>query len=98
MATRIRQIAKMTSTKLEPFSGGDFVKNYQRYYFVVNDIGVVSSKATRAYTATTAKKKIAHLFSCLSKGVYETLKSLCLPDSPADRSYKEITDLLKEYY
>ena len=36
--------------------------------------------------------------SCLSKDDYATLKSLCLPDSPADRSYKEITDLLKEYY
>ena len=65
---------------------------------MVNDIGVVLSEATRAQTATTAKKKIAHLISCLSKDVYATLKSLCLPDSQANRSYKEITDLLKEYH
>ena len=62
---------------------------------MANDIGVVPSEATRAQTATTAEKKIAHLISCLSKDVYATLKSLCLPDSPADRTYKYITNLLK---
>ena len=59
-----------------------------RFYFVANDIGVVPSEATRAQTATTAKKKIADLIYCLSKDVYGTLKSLCLPDSPADRTFK----------
>ena len=90
----------MTSTKLEPFFGGDFAEYLERleFYFVANDIGVVPSEAIRAQTATTAKKKIAHLISCLSKDIYATLKSLCLPDSPADRTYKEITDLLKEFF
>ena len=64
-----------------------------QFYFVANDTGVVPSEATRAQTATTAKKQIAHLISCLSKHAYATLKSLCLLDSPTDRSYKEITDL-----
>ena len=68
------------------------------FYFVTSDIGVVPSEDTRAQTATTAKKKIAHLVSCMSKDVYATLKSLCLPDSLAARSYKEIIDLPKGYY
>ena len=46
------------------------------FYFKANDTGVVPSEATRAQTATTAKKKIAHLISCLAKDVYATLKSL----------------------
>ena len=88
----------MTSTKLEPFSGGDFAESLERleFYFVANDIGVVPSEATRAQMATTAKRKIAHLISCLSKDVHATLKSLCLSDSPADRTFKEITEFLKE--
>ena len=59
---------------------------------------MVPPEATRAQTATTAKKKIARLISCLSKDAYATLKSLCLPDSPADRTYIEITELLKENF
>ena len=65
---------------------------------MVNDIGVVPSEATKAQTATTAKKKITHLIFCLAKDVYATLKSFCLPDIPAERTYKENTELLKEYY
>ena len=33
MATRIWQVAKMTSTKLEPFSGGDFSEYLERLEF-----------------------------------------------------------------
>ena len=57
-----------SSAELEMFSGGDFAEYMERlkFFFLVNDIGLVSSEATRAQTATTAKKKIAHLTSWLN--------------------------------
>ena len=34
----------------------------------------------------------------LSPSVYSVLKSLCLPESPIDKSFSELSDLLKNYY
>eukprot|EP00117_Sycon_ciliatum_P012587 scpid91167/ scgid13601/ len=85
---------------IEPFTGGDFAEYQERlaFYFLANDIGVVASSASNAEKERVKKKMFAHLISSLSKDVYATLKSLCLPTSPADKSFDEVCALLRDYY
>ena len=87
----------MASAKLEQFAGGDFSEYLERleFYFTAHDIGVPASEAQ---AAQADRKKFAHLISSLSKEVYSTLRSLCLPNSPADKTFQQVCDLLKGYY
>ena len=54
--------------------------------------------ASEAHAAQADRKKFAHLISSVSKEVYSTLQSLCLPNSPADKTFQQVCDLLKGYY
>ena len=81
----------MASAKLEQFAGGDFSEYLERleFYFTAHDIGVPASEAQ---AAQADRKKFAHLISSLSKEVYSTLRSLCLPNSPADKTFQQVCD------
>lgn len=90
----------MPKSSLEPFDGGDFAEYLERlqFFLLANEIGVVPSNATNAEKTAAAKRRAAYLVSMLSKDVYSTFKSLCLPDKPADKNFKEMSDILLSYY
>ena len=43
---------------------------------------------------TDEKKKIAHLLTKIGPEMYKTIRDLCAPTKPKDKSYKDITELI----
>ena len=86
------------TTELELFTGAVFAEYLERqeFYFIANGIGTLAANVSEKNRAQ--KKLFANLIASLSREVYATLKSLCLPDRPADRSFEEVYMLLKKYY
>ena len=93
-------VLRMAKASLETFDGGDFQEWRERLecYFCANDIGVVTTSASAAEKTRVERKMTAHLISHLSKTIYSTLKTLCLPNSPADLKYSVIAAKLEEHY
>ena len=85
---------------LEPFSGNDFEPYQERLeaYFIANDIGQCEDDAEEAVKLKADKKKVAHTIAVIGKATYDTLKDLCLPNKPTEKSFDEICRLLTEYY
>ena len=67
-------------------------------FFIANDIGQCAADATDAVQQAAEKKKVAVLISVMGKRSYNTLCDLCMPDSPKDKKFKELCDLLKFHY
>ena len=67
-------------------------------YFLANDIGVYEADANAAAIAAADKKKVAVLISVIGKKVYGTLRDLCSPTNPKDKSFKQLCDLLADHY
>ena len=85
---------------LEPFDGADFTDYSERLnaYFIAHNIGQVAADASEAAKREADKKKVAVTISLIGKTAYRTLKDLCLPDLPADKTYDQLTQILKDYY
>ena len=75
--------------KIEEFGGGDFKPYKERLdaYFVANDIGICADPANAASVTKADKKKLATLISLIGKDGYQTLKDVCLPSAPMEKSY-----------
>ena len=88
------------NSHLEIFQGGDFSEFAERltFHFLASDIGKVPPSAKLEEKQAAIKKQAAVLVTHLSPSVYSALKSLCLPESPIDKSFSELSDLLKNYY
>ena len=67
-------------------------------FFIANDIGQCAADATDAVRQAAEKKKVVVLISVMGKTSYNTLRDLCMPDSPKDKKFKELCDLLKFHY
>ena len=85
---------------MEPFDGADFTDYSERLnaYFIAHNIGQVAADASEAAKREADKKKVAVTISLIGKTAYSTLKDLCLPDLPADKTYDQLTQILKDYY
>ena len=85
---------------IEQFDGGDFSQYRERleFYFCANGIGEIASNASNSEKLKEEKKMTAHLVSLLSKTVYSTFKTLCLPKSPSDYKYAQIPTFLQDHY
>ena len=88
------------NSHLEIFQGGDFSEFAERltFHFLASDIGKVPPSAKLEEKQAAIKKQAAVLVTHLSPSVYSVLKSLCLPESPIDKSFSELSDLLKNCY
>ena len=96
-------MAQQSTTQLgtlEPFDGTDFADYSERLnsYFIANNIGQVAEDAQEAERRAADKRKVAVTISVIGKKTYSTLKDLCLPDLPADKTYEELTEILKGFY
>eukprot|EP00117_Sycon_ciliatum_P038100 scpid95627/ scgid28375/ len=90
----------MAKATIEPFDSGDFDEWRERldFFFCANEIGVVAANASAAEKTRCEKRVSAYLISLLSKTVYSTLKTLCLPKAPSDLKYQEIVGKLTDHY
>ena len=55
-------------------------------YFIAHNIGQVAADATEAAKREEGEKKVAVKISLIGKTAYSTLKDLCLPYLPADKT------------
>ena len=85
---------------LEPFYGVDFTDYSERLnsYFVANNTGQVTADASDTAKREADKRKVAVTISLIGKQTYTTLKDLCLPNLPAEKTYDQLTEILKGYY
>ena len=44
------------------------------------------------------RKKVAVLFTVIGKTSYNILRDLCMPESPKDKKFNELCDLLQSHY
>ncbi|CAB3989970.1 Transposon Tf2-9 poly, partial [Paramuricea clavata] len=67
-------------------------------YFIANSIGQCPADATQEVLAAADKKKVAVFISVIGKKSYATLRDLCSPDSPKDKSFSELCEMLRTHY
>ena len=65
---------------------------------MANNIGQVAADASDAAKREADKRKVAVTISLIGKQTYSTLKDLCLPNLPAEKTYDRLTEILKDYY
>jgi hypothetical protein len=67
-------------------------------YFIANSIGQCSPDATPALLTAADKKKVAVFISVMGRNSYATLRDLCSPASPKEKSFSELCDMLRDHY
>ena len=67
-------------------------------YFIAYSIGQCPADATQEVLAAADKKKVAVFISVIGKKSYATLRDLCSPDSPKDKSFSELCEMLRTHY
>jgi len=89
-----------TVGNLEPFDGEDFVAYQERLeaFFLANNIGIVAADAEAGVVRAVDKRKVAVTISLIGKKTYSTLKDLCLPGTPVEKSYQDLCTLLGNYF
>ena len=66
-------------------------------YFMAMKIGQCDQDAEAAVRAAADKQKVVHLISCIGKHTYSTLRDLCSPAKPIDKTFDEIKNLLEGF-
>ena len=88
---------------IEKFSGkGEEFDTYLErldFYFTANDLAEITPAAGNddAVAARLEKRK-SILLSVIGPDTYSLLRTLCAPTRPADKTFKQITDILKEHF
>ena len=67
-------------------------------YLVVNGIGNIVVEETAAKRAEADRKKVSVLITLVGSQVYGTLRDLCSPAMPIEKSFTELCTLLRDYY
>lgn len=67
-------------------------------YLIANDIGLCASDASAEVKRAADKKKVAVVISVIGSKTYSTLRDLCSPAAPKDKTFTEICQLLKAHY
>ena len=85
---------------LETFDGADLAdySEHLNVYFIAHNIGQVAEDASDAAKREADKTNVAVTISLIGKTAYSTLKDLCRPDLPANKTYDQLTKILKNYY
>lgn len=88
---------------IEKFSGRgeDFEMYLERldFYFTANDLAEITPTGDNAAAVTTRlEKRKSILLSVIGADTYGLLRSLCAPTRPAEKTFKDITDILQEHF
>ena len=67
-------------------------------YFVANSIGLYPSDVSEAVKAAANKKKVAVMISVIGKKTYGTLRDLCSPENPKDKTFEQLCELLERHF
>ena len=67
-------------------------------FFEANSIGHYPADSTAAVIQAANKKKVAVMISVIGKNTYGTLRDLCSPDNPKDKTFEVLRDLLQRHF
>ena len=67
-------------------------------FFVANDIGQYATDASDAIKNAADKKRVAVLISIMGRKSYATLRDLCMPSTPKDKTFKELCETLQGHF
>jgi hypothetical protein len=89
-----------TVGQIEQFDGSNFEDYEERLnaYFEANKIGQCKTTDSEEDKMAANKMKLAVTISLIGRKTYATLKDLCVPDKPQDKTFTEVCALLRDYY
>ena len=67
-------------------------------FFEDNSIGHYPADATAAVIQAANRKKVAVMISVIGKNTYGTLRDLCNPENPKDKTFDALRDLLRRHF
>ena len=72
--------------------------NFKRLeqFFEANSIGHYPADATAAVIQVANRKKVAVMISVIGKNTYGTLRDLCSPENPKDKTFDALRDLCSD--
>ena len=68
------------------------------HFFVANGIRQSPADATAAVVQESSKKKVAVMISVIGKKTYGTLRDLCSPKNPKEKTFEAIIELLQQHF
>ena len=66
-------------------------------FFVANDIGKCADDATATVVRAANQKKVAVMISVIGKKTYSTLRDLCSPENPKEKTFEVLCELLQHF-
>lgn len=67
-------------------------------FFVANDIGKCAADATAAVVRAASQKKVAVMISVIGRKTYSTLRDLCSPENPKEKTFEVLCELLQQHF
>jgi len=74
-----------------------YLERLNAYYMAMN-IGQCDDDAAAPVRAAADKQKVVHFISCMGRNTYSTLRDLCSPAKPIDKTFDEIKNLLESHF
>ena len=79
----------------------EFFKAYLKrldQFFVANDIGKCADDASAAVVRTANQKKLAMMISVIGKKTHSTLRDLCSPENPKEKTFEALSEVLQQNF
>ena len=98
------EVMASTRSSVQLFESYDCKESFDSYlerlsaYFMAMKIGQCDADATAEARTAADKEKVVHLISCIGRTTYSTLRDLCSPGKPLDKTFTEITNLLESHF
>ena len=67
-------------------------------FFVANDIGKCANDASAAVVRATNQKKVAMMISVIGKTTHSTLRDLCSPENPKEKTFEALSEVVQQHF
>ena len=67
-------------------------------FFVANDIGKCADDASAAVVRAANQKKLAMMISVIGKKTHSTLRDLCSPENPKEKTFEALSEVLQQHF
>ena len=68
------------------------------HFFVANDIGKCADDASAAVVRAANQKKLAMMISVIGKKTHSTLRDLCSPENPKEKTFEALSEVLQQNF
>ena len=68
------------------------------HFFVANDIGKCADDTSAAVVRAANQKKLAMMISVIGKKTHSTLRDLCSPENPKEKTFEALSEVLQQNF